>query len=102
MKNMKVLLNKTKKGRIGMKWNNLSLEEQETLINFDYYEKKVSVFTSRGTVYKKLLKKLGLPTRTNKIEGFLCDAEWIIPFKERNMISKVLTLNNLLMTKERE
>lgn len=85
-----------------MKWEKIILNEQETLINIDYYEKVVSLYTTRSIVYKKLLKLIGEPIEKSICNNLIYGAEWKIPFKERKKISKMFNLSNLLMTKERE
>lgn len=42
-----------------MEWGIVPLEEQETLINVDYYDKTISIYTTRKSVGKRLEKKLG-------------------------------------------
>lgn len=56
-----------------MEWEQVPREEQETIINIDYEAKKVKLYTSRKSVAKRLLKRLGEPeeylTNKNKIYG---------------------------------
>lgn len=83
-----------------MKWEAINLDEQETLIIYDYYEKVVSIYTSRSIVYNKILKKIGQPTKTNINFGKIYSAEWIIPFQDRKKIQHAITLANMLMVKK--
>ena len=83
-----------------MKWHIIPVDEQETLINIDYCEKFVKVWTSRGVVGKKIIKKIGKPDSLNTINGVTSDAEWVIPFNERKRIIKVLSIGVLLMIKK--
>jgi len=85
-----------------MKWDNIPLEEQETIINFDYYGKQVNIYTSRGIVYNKFHKKIGEPIQTHTNNGKVYCADWKIPFSDRKTISKALTLANLLMIKQKD
>ena len=45
-----------------MEWEIIPRDEQETLINIDYYEKTINVYTSRKQVGERLKKKIGEPT----------------------------------------
>ena len=46
-----------------MEWKNISRDEQETVINIDYCEKQINVYTSRKSVANRLEKKIGEPTK---------------------------------------
>lgn len=47
-----------------MKWEIVPRDEQETIINIDYCEKNIKVYTTRKAVADRLLKKIGEPTKT--------------------------------------
>ena len=49
-----------------MEWEIVPRDEQETLINIDYYEKTINVYTSRKQVAERLKKKIGEPTDVYK------------------------------------
>lgn len=65
------------------KFYNNTLEEQETTINIDYLKKLIICYTSRKSVYDRLVKKLGEPTRLyfykNKISGCI----WEVKFDDK-------------------
>lgn len=46
-----------------MKWEIVPRDEQETIINIDYCEKIIKVYTTRKSVADRLLKKVGKPTK---------------------------------------
>lgn len=46
-----------------MKWEIVPRDEQETIINIDYCEKNIKVYTTRKAVADRLLKKVGEPTK---------------------------------------
>lgn len=46
-----------------MEWDNIPREEQETVINIDYFEKEITVYTSRKSVADRLIKKIGEPSK---------------------------------------
>ena len=45
-----------------MEWEIIPRDEQETIINIDYCEKTINVYTSRKQVGERLKKKIGEPT----------------------------------------
>ena len=45
-----------------MEWEIVPRDEQETIINIDYCEKIINVYTSRKQVGERLKKKIGEPT----------------------------------------
>lgn len=49
-----------------MKWEIIPMDEQETMVNIDYYEKIINVYTTRKSVGERLIRKLGEPTKTHK------------------------------------
>lgn len=49
-----------------MEWEIVPRDEQETLINIDYCEKAINVYTSRKQVGERLKKKIGEPTDVYK------------------------------------
>lgn len=48
-----------------MKWESIPIEEQETIMNIDYYEKTITIYTSRRSVSERLTKKIGEPYKVN-------------------------------------
>lgn len=49
-----------------MEWENIPRDEQETVMNIDYCEKTINVYTTRKQVGERLIKKIGQPTRILK------------------------------------
>jgi len=66
-------------------------EEQETIINIDYYTSNVNVYTSQKTVYSRLIKKLGEPTKLHYTQKQISGANWNIPFEDKKRINLVLS-----------
>ena len=54
-----------------MKWYLNPREEQETIMNIDYFDKTISVYTSRKSVGERLYKKLGEPTIIDTQNGLI-------------------------------
>ncbi len=67
------------------------LEEQETLINIDYYGREVVVYTSNSTTYSKLIKKIEYEPKKFITKGKISGAEWRIPFSDRKTITSILS-----------
>lgn len=66
-----------------MIWEIVPRDEQETIINIDYYDKKISVYTSRKQVGERLRKKLGEPTYAYSNDGRIFGVTY-----ERNLFDK--------------
>lgn len=73
------------------------MNEQETLVSIDYFEKNINIYTSRSIVYRKLVKQIGKPSNIILNNGLVCGAEWSISFKERKKIKKALSLAIIIM-----
>lgn len=52
-----------------MEWFLVPREEQETIINIDYYEKTISVYTTRKQTGERLIKKIGKPDKIDYFNG---------------------------------
>ena len=44
-----------------MEWEVIPRDEQETIMNIDYFEKTINVYTTRKSVGERLKKKIGEP-----------------------------------------
>lgn len=77
------------------KWIVMSRDEQETIINIDYCEKKFSLYTSRKSVAERLRKKVGYPTCTYTQNGLISGVTY-----ERNLhdtdIKKFLSISTII------
>lgn len=78
------------------KFANISREEQETIVNIDYFEKQVHCYTSRYSTYDRLVKKLGEPTTTYYIGKKISGAKWFIPFNEKQKLRAVFSRPNII------
>lgn len=74
-----------------MKYYKTLPEEQETVINLDYFEKQLKIYTSRKSILERLYKKLGAPTATHYIGKEVTGAYWEIKFEEKKKISSALS-----------
>ena len=74
-----------------MKYFNNIPEEQETIINLDYFERTLHIYSSRKATIKRLSVKLGTPTKTGLINKSLASASWTIPFGDKKRISIALS-----------
>ena len=74
-----------------VKFFNTIFEEQETIINIDYSRSEISIYTCRNAVYLRLLHKLGEPNEKAYIKNQLCGARWIISFKDKKIITSILS-----------
>lgn len=67
------------------------LEEQETIINIDYFTKEVRCYTSRFSVYNRLKAKLGEPTHTYYTQGQISGVYWNIAFADKKRMNVVFS-----------
>ena len=72
------------------------IEEQETIINIDYCKKEVSLYTSRRSVYERIAKKIGQPSRRYYTDKKISGANWIIPFDNKKKITTILSRPTLI------
>lgn len=64
---------------------NIKKDDQETTIVIDYSLKKLIIYTSRYSVYLKLIKKVGQPIKKYYIDDRISSAEWIMSFRDKNL-----------------
>ncbi len=68
-----------------MKWELTPLDEQETVINIDYCEKTINIYTNRKSVADRLRRKTGEPTKIFKNGEQIYAVEYV-----RNLYDKDL------------
>ena len=66
-----------------MGWEIVPRDEQETIINVDYCEKKITIYTSRKATGERLLKKIGEPTKIDYHNGLISGVTYV-----RNLFDK--------------
>lgn len=79
-----------------MKYYNTIPEEQETIINIDYFERVLHIYSSRKSVIQRLYNKLGEPTKTDYINNALTSASWKIKFEDKKKITIALSKPTLI------
>ena len=73
------------------KFYNTDYEEQETIINIDYFKSELSLYTSRKNVYNRILDKLGEPTKKYYTDKNISGAKWNISFSNKKDITSILS-----------
>ena len=73
-----------------------NLEEQETIINIEYFASKVNLYTCQKTVYDRLRKKIGEPNKTYYTDNKISGASWQIPFEDKKRIRQILSRPSLI------
>lgn len=58
-------------------WFQVPRDEQETIINLDYLEKKMTFYTTRKAVAERLKRKVGEPTSVDKTNGRICGVTYV-------------------------
>ena len=71
-------------------------EEKETIINFDYEEEVIHLYSTNQSTCKKLLKKIGTPIKIDYVEQEISSMEWKIAFRDRETIRKGLSITNFV------
>ena len=78
-----------------MEWGTTLLEEQETLINVDYYDKTIMIYTSRKSVGKRLEKKLGEADKVTTLNGKKVAIEYKRKLSDKN-IRPILSMSTII------
>lgn len=76
-----------------MKWTSIPTDEKETILNFDYFDNKVNLYTTNQATGNRLKKKIGEPTKQTYFEGMIASQEWEILFQEREKLRKIFSIN---------
>ena len=66
-------------------WYEIPRDEQETVINIDYEERTLMLYTTRKSVANKLMKKVGEPTKIYKTEDKISGVEYLIKLSDKNL-----------------
>ena len=90
------------KGDDSMKWKQTSIDERETIINFDYLSSIVNIYTTNQATGNRISKKIGSPTETHFLNKEVFSMEWKIPFKDREAIKKGLSISNFVSMHQSE
>lgn len=70
---------------------NSNYEEQETIVNIDYYNSKLHIYTSRKITFERLKEKLGKPNKEYLVKNKITGGKWEIPFSDKRKITSVLS-----------
>ncbi len=74
-----------------MKYYKTLPEEQETVVNINYYARTLHLYTSKKSVIKRLNAKLGESNKTDYINGYVTSASWSISFADKKRINIALS-----------
>lgn len=66
-----------------MKWAIVPRDEQETIISVNYFERTLTVYTSRRPTANRLIKKIGDPTLIHYSDGLVTGITY-----EKNLFDK--------------
>ena len=76
-------------------WNEVTREEQETIIHIDYYERTIMFYTTRKSVATKMEKKIGKADRIYKMQDKKCAVEYKRKLSDKN-IKQFLSVANVV------
>ena len=77
------------------KYKEVGEEELETTINVLYGENKLSIYTNKVSLQKKLNKILGEPNKEYKVKKSITGSSWEVELSEKNKISKMILKANI-------
>lgn len=77
-------------------WYSIPIDEQETIINFDYFDHKIILYTTNKATSNRLQKKIGEPDEITKTNGLISGTTWNLKFEQRETIKKAISLGSLL------
>jgi len=87
---MVVMSEESRQKALETRKNNLKqvvpIEEQETIINLDYEEKTIYVYTSKASVINRLERGGYVHYAENYLDGEICSRSYKIPFKNGSKI----------------
>ena len=76
-------------------WEIIPRDEQETLINVDYFEKTLNFYTSRKSVAERLRKKVGEPTKVDMKNGKISGVTYVRNLHDED-IKKFLSVSSIV------
>lgn len=78
-----------------MKWDSVPVDEQETIINIDYFDKTISVYTTKQSIANRLKKRLGEPDNIDKTNGNISGVNYVRKLSDNN-VRKMLSMSVLI------
>lgn len=69
-----------------MEWEIVPRDEQETVINIDYFEKTITIYTTRKQVARRLEKKVGKPTNIGVCDGKIYSVSYTRKLYDKDVV----------------
>lgn len=76
-------------------WEIIPRDEQETVINIDYFEKTLTFYTTRKSVAERIKKKVGEPTSVDKTNGKISGVTYVRNLHDED-IKKFLSISSII------
>lgn len=76
-------------------WIAMSRDEQESIINIDYCEKKMTFYTSRKSVAERLRKKVGEPTSVDTQNDLIFGVTYVRNLHDKD-IKQFLSISTIV------
>lgn len=76
-------------------FHSIPKDEQETIINIDYFDKVIKLYSTKEHIYKNLSKYLGQPTSIDYYNGCICSFEYKLAFNDNNL-KKIISISTLI------
>ena len=84
-----------------MKWQKIPTNEKEVIIYLDSEDYTLNIYTAKASVYNRLLKKIGEPTKMGINNNLIYNAEWILDANDREKAAKILSITTILNNPKR-
>lgn len=76
-------------------WEVIPRDEQETIISINYFEKAITVYTSRKQVAERLKKKIGEPNYVDKMNKKIFGVTYTMPLHDKR-VKQFLSIGNII------
>ena len=76
-------------------WEIIPRDEQETVINIDYFEKTLTFYTTRKSVAERIKKKVGEPTSIDETNGKISGVTYVRNLHDED-IKKFLSVSSII------
>lgn len=73
------------------KYKEPKIEEMETIINILYGDNRVSIYTNKVKLQRKLNKLLGEPKKEYMLQNYISGSVWEVSFENKKNIDTIIS-----------
>ena len=77
------------------KFNSTPKDEQETIVYIDYFDKTITLYSTKEHILKSLTKVFGKPYKIDYFNGMISSFEYKVSFDDSKLKS-ILSINTLV------